>query len=203
MTIVGGSEPIGMQTAPSLGDDRRCTLPRPIAAAVRATSRATGASAATGAAFIARRSRGVTASRASPVLARRARSGGVSTSGASRSSSAGSKARSGAGPEQLDGPALERREHRRAHPGGVRTPAQVEDGGEDLERGRRQPPRGQRPPRVGPGAIEQDVEGGRLVVARVELGERAQQSHVLRELAPRALEGLLGLAGCRARSARG
>ena len=180
-----------MQTAPSFGDESMATFPRPTAIAARATSRATGASAAMGVAFMARRSRGVTASSASPVLARSARSAGRErvrreeiverrVEGALHARSA-----------QLDGSSFERRQHRPADASGVRAAAEVEHRRQDLERRRRESPGRQRAPRVGPCAIEQDVEGGRLSVPRVELGEGAQKADVLRELAPRALEGLL------------
>ena len=152
-----------------------------------------GASGGSAPALSARRSMAAATSSASPVFRRSARIAGVRTSGARTSSRRGSNARSLAPPSSAGRPSkaasiacvtraasfLPRRSN---------TAARM------LEEARGEAARGERAPRVGPGAVEQDVHGGRLVMADVELGERAQHAHVLRELAARGLERLLGAA---------
>ena len=98
---------------------------------------------------------------------------------------------------------FERRVHRRRHARRVAFAAKLVHRLEHFEEGGGEPPRGQGAPSVGRGAVEQDVHRRHLLLPLVELGQRAEGGHVVRELAPRRLEGLLRLARDRASSSRG
>ena len=107
-------------------------------------------------------------------------------------------------PSQLRPPAFVRSQHGLRDVRRVLLPSQLEHRGEDPERSRREPPRRQPAPRVGPCPIEQDVHGRCLVMAQVELGQRPEQPDVLRELAPREpIPASAPRAACRAPSPRG
>src|SRR6185369_5009926 len=95
--------------------------------------------------------------------------------------------------------AVVRREHRRDDARCVLFPAQIVDGDHRLEERRREAAVRERSARVARGAIEQDVHRWRLLVTDVELGERAEDAHVARELAARGFERLLRLAKIAAR----
>ena len=88
---------------------------------------------------------------------------------------------------------LDRRERSGCQARAVLLPAKLVDRLQHLEQGRGDAPRGQRSPRVGRRAVQEDVHGRHLPLPLVELRERAQRSHVARELAACRLEGLLRL----------
>ena len=199
-TSVGGSE-IARRDAASTElrrDEDRDPAPRSAACPMPAASRATGSPWGTAVALSARRSSAVAASSACPVRARSdARRGGEHLRREELVEARIERAAFGAGERRRL--AVVRREDRGDDARGVLFAAELVDRDHRLEERRREASRRERAARVARGAIEQDVHGRRLLVADVELGERAQDADVARELAPRGLERLLGLAQIAAR----